>query len=148
MSEDAAAGNREPRLRGTMLSTRARARSRRAGARLAGGFVFWGVCAEAGASSAGSPVGGSPVEVNPCRQRAAICPQLCLWSKPSRWCETARTEQDAVVWYLQPEGSRFRSQPGSGHTLVVRRRGADEDNPKGGRITKLRVPARRQARRR
>jgi hypothetical protein len=120
VSEDAAAGNREPRIRGTLLSTRAKARPRRAGVEAAGEFVFWGVCAEAGASSAGSPVGGSPAEVNPCRQRAAICPQPCLWSKPSRWCETARAERDRSGGNDRPKGA---SAPGSGPGMACRRRG-------------------------
>jgi len=37
------------------------------------------------------------------------------WRKPSRWCETTRTERDVMAWLPSPEGRSLRRSSWSGH---------------------------------
>jgi hypothetical protein len=41
------------------------------------------------------------------RYRDATSPESAVRRKPSRWCETTRTERDVVAWQPRPEGASF-----------------------------------------
>jgi len=46
------------------------------------------------------------------RQRDATSPRAAARSKPSRWCETTRTERDSGIGIPEPKDEKLASHPG------------------------------------